>query len=107
LGAGFVPLRKSGKLPHQTVSVAYTLEYGEDQLEMHRDAVHAGDRVLLIDDLIATGGTAIAAVQLLHLLGATPVGAAFVIDLPELGGAAKLTGEHKIATQVLVEFAGH
>lgn len=90
LQAGFIPIRKRGKLPHETVRVAYSLEYGVDEMEMHRDAVRAGERVLLIDDLIATGGTATAAAQLLTSAGARVMAASFVIDLPELGGAAKL-----------------
>jgi len=90
LGAGFVPIRKRGKLPHETVRVAYSLEYGVDEMEMHRDALGSGERVLLIDDLVATGGTATAAAQLLQSVGAQVLSASFVIDLPELGGAARL-----------------
>ncbi len=90
LAAAFVPLRKKGKLPHATIGVEYSLEYGVDQLEMHADGVKPGDRVLLVDDLIATGGSAAAGVRLLQSLHATVVGAAFVIDLPELGGTARL-----------------
>jgi adenine phosphoribosyltransferase len=90
LGAGFVPIRKRGKLPHETVRVAYSLEYGVDEMEMHRDAVRRGEKVLLIDDLIATGGTATAAAQLLQDAGAEVLAACFVIDLPDLGGAARL-----------------
>jgi adenine phosphoribosyltransferase len=90
LAAGFVPIRKRGKLPHETVRVAYSLEYGVDEMEMHKDAIHAGDRVLLVDDLIATGGTATAAAQLLRAVGAEVLAACFVIDLPDLGGAARL-----------------
>jgi len=90
LGAGFVPLRKKGKLPHRTFSAEYQLEYGVDFLEMHQDACDAADRVLLIDDLIATGGTAMASIDLLRRTGAEVVGAAFVIDLPDLGGAARV-----------------
>src|SRR5574337_2120319 len=89
LSAGFVPIRKKGKLPHETVRVAYSLEYGLDEIEMHQDAVQPGDKVLLVDDLIATGGTATAAIQLLRKLGAEVVAACFVIDLPDLGGASK------------------
>ncbi|MCS6948564.1 MAG: adenine phosphoribosyltransferase [Steroidobacteraceae bacterium] len=106
LGVGFVPLRKKGKLPHATVSVPYELEYGVEELEMHRDAVQAGDRVVIIDDLIATGGTAIAALQLLRAQGATVVGAAFVIDLPDLGGARRLAAEG-ITVRTLIAFGGH
>lgn len=90
LGAGFVPIRKRGKLPHETVRVAYSLEYGVDEMEMHKDAIRHGEKVLLIDDLIATGGTAGAAASLLKDAGADMVAASFVIDLPDLGGAAKL-----------------
>ncbi len=90
LGAGFVPIRKRGKLPHETVRVAYSLEYGVDEMEMHKDAVKPGETVLLVDDLIATGGTATAAAQLLRTAGANVLAACFVIDLPALGGAARL-----------------
>jgi adenine phosphoribosyltransferase len=106
LGAAFVPLRKKGKLPHKVISVDYTLEYGLDKLEMHADGVMAADRVLLVDDLIATGGSAAAAVRLLRSLDAQVVGAAFVIDLFELGGTAKLE-QAGIKTLSLVRFAGH
>src|SRR5579863_2797849 len=80
LSAGFVPIRKKGKLPHTTVRVAYSLEYGLDEMEMHRDALAAGERILLVDDLLATGGTAEAAVKLLRSLGANVVAACFIID---------------------------
>ena len=90
LSAGFIPLRNKGKLPHKTIAVEYALEYGVDSMEMHLDAVVGGETVLLVDDLIATGGTATAAVQLLRQAGAEVVGAAFVIDLPDLGGADRL-----------------
>jgi adenine phosphoribosyltransferase len=90
LGAGFVPIRKRGKLPHETVRVAYSLEYGVDEMEMHKDAVRTGETVLLIDDLIATGGTATGAAHLLKSAGANVLAACFVIDLPGLGGAARL-----------------
>ena len=90
VSAGFVPIRKKGKLPHTTVRVAYSLEYGLDEMEMHRDAVGAGERIILVDDLIATGGTAAAAVQLLRSLGAGVLAACFIVDLPELGGSARL-----------------
>ena len=106
LGTGFVPIRKRGKLPGDTVSVSYALEYGTDTIEMHRDAVHAGERVLLIDDLIATGGTALAAVSLLRSVEAEVIGAGFVIDLPDLGGAAALR-DTGILVHSLVEFPGH
>jgi adenine phosphoribosyltransferase len=105
LGAAFVPVRKKGKLPHKIVSVAYSLEYGIDEMEMHRDAVHPGERILLVDDLIATGGTAAAAVQLLRQQGAEVVAACFVIDLPDLGGSARLQGLGA-AVRRLVSFGG-
>lgn len=90
LGAGMIPLRKAGKLPAERLSSAYALEYGMDQIEMHVDALEGGERVLLIDDLIATGGTALAAIDLLKRGGAEIVACAFVIDLPHLGGAERL-----------------
>ena len=90
LSSGFVPIRKKGKLPYETVSIAYSLEYGVDEMEMHRDAVGNGERVILVDDLIATGGTAEGAVKLLQGQGADVIAACFVIDLPELGGAKKI-----------------
>ncbi|MDX7953783.1 adenine phosphoribosyltransferase [Lichenihabitans sp. Uapishka_5] len=106
LSAGFVPIRKKGKLPHATVSIAYSLEYGLDEMEMHQDAVQPGERVILVDDLIATGGTATAAAQLLRRIGADVVAACFVIDLPDLGGADKLRAMD-VPVRTLVEFAGH
>lgn len=106
VSAGFVPIRKKGKLPHTTVSVAYSLEYGIDEMEMHEDAVAPGDRVILVDDLIATGGTAEGAVKLLRQMGATVLAACFVIDLPELGGAAKLRALD-VPVRTLVSFEGH
>ncbi|MER2605291.1 MAG: adenine phosphoribosyltransferase [Siculibacillus sp.] len=106
LSAGFVPIRKKGKLPHETVSIAYSLEYGVDEMEIHRDAILKGEKVVLVDDLIATGGTACAAVQLLRNLGADVVATCFVIDLPELGGADKLRAMG-VPVRVLVQFEGH
>ena len=106
LSAGFVPIRKKGKLPHATVSIAYSLEYGLDTMEMHEDAIAPGERVLLIDDLIATGGTACAAVQLLRQIGAEVAAACFVIDLPDLGGADKLRALD-VKVQTLLAFEGH
>jgi adenine phosphoribosyltransferase len=106
LAAGFVPIRKKGKLPHATVRVAYSLEYGLDEMEVHRDAVTAGERLILIDDLIATWGTASAAVQLLRSLGAQVLGACFVVDLPELGGSARLA-QLEVPVRALVSFQGH
>jgi adenine phosphoribosyltransferase len=106
LSAGFVPLRKKGKLPHQTRAVEYALEYGRDSMEMHLDAVARGEKVMLVDDLIATGGTALAAVQLLQEAGAQLMAAAFVVDLPELGGAARLRAAG-VPVSTLVAFEGH
>jgi adenine phosphoribosyltransferase len=106
LSSGFVPIRKKGKLPHATVSIAYSLEYGLDEMEMHEDAVAPGERVILVDDLIATGGTATAAVQLLQKLGAEVVAAVFVVDLPDLGGADRIRAMG-VPVRTLVAFAGH
>ncbi|MGL4441340.1 MAG: adenine phosphoribosyltransferase [Bosea sp. (in: a-proteobacteria)] len=106
LSAGFVPIRKKGKLPHATISVAYSLEYGIDEMEMHKDGVLHGERVILVDDLIATGGTAEGAVKLLTSLGAEVVAACFVIDLPELGGAEKIR-QLGVPVRTLVQFDGH
>ncbi len=90
LGAGFVPVRKKGKLPWKTIGHDYELEYGADRVEIHVDAIAAGERVLVVDDLIATGGTALAAIALVEHAGGTVVEAAFVIDLPDLGGRRRL-----------------
>jgi adenine phosphoribosyltransferase len=106
LAAGFVPIRKKGKLPHATVRIAYSLEYGVDEMEMHADAIGQEERVLLIDDLIATGGTAVAATNLLRQIGAEVVAACFVIDLPELGGGDKLRALG-VDVRTLVSFEGH
>jgi len=103
LKAGFVPIRKRGKLPHETVRVAYSLEYGVDEMEMHKDAIRRGEQVLLLDDLIATGGTATAAAQLLKEAGSRMVAACFVIDLPDLGGATRLR-DAGIEVQALLTF---
>lgn len=105
LTAGFVPVRKKGKLPGNTVSIAYSLEYGIDEMEMHRDAVKPGQKVLLVDDLIATGGTAEAAVKLLKEIGAEVVAACFVIDLPDLGGRKRVEALG-VPVRTLVEFEG-
>jgi adenine phosphoribosyltransferase len=105
LSAGFIPLRKKGKLPHKTHAVEYALEYGTDAIEMHHDAVSPGERVLFVDDLIATGGTALAAVDLLRQGGAEVMAAAFVIDLPELGGADRLRAAD-VPVTALVSFPG-
>jgi adenine phosphoribosyltransferase len=105
LGAGFIPIRKRGKLPSRTVGCDYDLEYGTDRVEMHLDAVDPGDRVLLVDDLVATGGTALAAARLILDAGGAVHEAAFVIDLPDLGGARRLReAGHQVFT--LIEFAG-
>jgi len=93
IGAGFVPVRKLGKLPAATVRASYALEYGTDSLEMHRDAITPGQRVLIVDDLLATGGTANAAVQLVKQLGGVVQGIAFLIELVGLDGRSKLEGE--------------
>lgn len=90
LNLGFVPVRKVGKLPYKTISESYELEYGNASVEIHTDAVRTGQRVLLIDDLIATGGTMLAAIKLLQKLGANVVEAAAIVDLPELGGSSKI-----------------
>jgi adenine phosphoribosyltransferase len=106
LGAGFVPVRKRGKLPHDIIGHDYELEYGTDRVEIHVDAVTAGERVLLVDDLIATGGTAEAAVSLLRRAGGVVTEACFVIDLPELGGRRRLEALGVPVFQ-LVDFPGH
>jgi adenine phosphoribosyltransferase len=106
LGVGFVPVRKKGKLPHTVIGEDYALEYGTDRVEIHTDALRHGDQVLLIDDLIATGGTAMAGIKLLERAGAEVIGCSFVIDLPELGGSAKLRALGK-PVSALVSFAGH
>jgi adenine phosphoribosyltransferase len=106
VSAGFVPIRKKGKLPHTTVRIAYSLEYGLDEMEMHEDAVEKADRVILVDDLIATGGTAEAAVKLLRNVGAQLLAACFIVDLPDLGGADKLR-KLDLPVRTLVSFEGH
>ena len=106
LSAGFVPIRKKGKLPYEKVTIAYSLEYGIDEMEIHSDAVQPGEKVILIDDLIATGGTAEAAVKLLKQIGVDVVAACFVIDLPDLGGSAKIEALG-VPVRALLEFPGH
>jgi adenine phosphoribosyltransferase len=106
LSSGFVPIRKKGKLPHETVRIAYSLEYGVDEMEIHTDAIGRGERVILVDDLIATGGTAVAATQLLRQMGANIGAACFIIDLPDLGGAKKLR-DLGVEVRSLVSFEGH
>ena len=106
LSVGFVPIRKKGKLPFKTIAESYELEYGVDEVEIHVDAVNKGEKVLLVDDLIATGGTATAAIKLIERAGGEVVLCSFVVDLPELGGAEKLRrmGKDVVA---LVAFDGH
>lgn len=106
MSAGFIPIRKKGKLPHETVSIAYSLEYGVDQMEMHKDAVIRGEKVILVDDLVATGGTAEAACRLLTQMGAEIVAACFIVDLPELGGARKIEALG-VPVRALMQFEGH
>jgi adenine phosphoribosyltransferase len=106
LGVGFIPIRKKGKLPWTTIGQQYTLEYGIDTIEIHLDAIHKGQRILIVDDLIATGGTAEAAVKLVTRVGGKVAGAAFVIDLPDLGGVKLLT-QHGVKSHALMAFDGH
>lgn len=106
LNVGFVPIRKKGKLPFTTVEETYELEYGSATVELHTDAVKPGDRVLLIDDLIATGGTMMAGKRLLEKLGATVIEGAAIVDLPELGGSHRLR-EGGLQVYTLVDFEGH
>ena len=95
MGAGFVPVRKAGKLPWAVVREEYSLEYGRDKLEIHRDAIHPGERILVIDDVLATGGTAAATVKLVEALGGVVVGVGVLIELEDLGGRARLQG-HRV-----------
>ncbi len=106
LGLGFIAIRKKGKLPHITLSQEYALEYGVDSVEIHADACKPGQKVLLIDDLIATGGTAEAGIALIRRLGGVVAGAGFVIDLPALGGAQRIR-DQDVRVETLLEFAGH
>lgn len=105
LCVGFVPIRKAGKLPGPCMSESYTLEYGEATMELHEDALQQGDRVLLVDDLIATGGTCEAGIKLIRRAGAAVIGCGFIIDLPELGGRTKIEALD-VPVHVLVEFEG-
>lgn len=106
LECGFIPIRKKGKLPWKTIGQEYTLEYGVDAIEIHEDAIQTGQRILIVDDLIATGGTAEAAAKLVKRTGGIVVGATFIIDLPELGGVKRLKS-HGIDSHALVAFEGH
>lgn len=106
LGCGFIPIRKKGKLPWKTIGQEYTLEYGVDIIEIHEDAIEKGERILIVDDLIATGGTAEAAAKLIRRSGGEIVGATFVIDLPDLGGAKRLDALG-VASHALIAFEGH
>ncbi len=105
LSVGFIPIRKKGKLPWQTISVEYELEYGTDQVEVHVDCMTPGDRILLVDDLIATGGTALAAIRLVREAGGEVVAASFVIDLPELGGGGRIEAAG-VPVRTLMAFEG-
>lgn len=106
LGCGFIPMRKKGKLPWKTIGQEYTLEYGVDIIEIHEDAIETGERILIVDDLIATGGTAEAAAKLIRRSGGEVVGATFVIDLPDLGGRRRLEALG-VKCHVLMAFEGH
>jgi adenine phosphoribosyltransferase len=103
--AGFVPVRKPGKLPYQTIGQDYELEYGTDRIEMHADAIVAGEKVLVVDDLIATGGTALATIDLIERIGGDIIGCAFVIDLPDLGGSRRIV-ERGYSVTALCSFEG-
>ncbi len=105
LAKGFLPIRKKGKLPGKTIEQSYSLEYGEATMEIHDDSIQAGDKVLLVDDLLATGGTAEAGIKLIEKLGGEVIGCAFIIDLPELGGRKLLEGLG-MDVRVLCEFDG-
>jgi adenine phosphoribosyltransferase len=106
LGCGFIPIRKKGKLPWKTIGQEYELEYGVDIIEMHEDAVAKDHRILIVDDLIATGGTAEAATKLIRRSGGEVVGATFLVDLPELGGVKRLAA-HGVKSHALMAFDGH
>ena len=106
LGASFIPVRKAGKLPGDTISQSYQLEYGEDSVEIHKDCIKEGDRILLIDDLIATGGTAAAAIKLIRQLDGDIIESCFIVDLPDLGGSQKLKTELDCPCFSVCEFEG-
>ncbi len=105
LGRGFIPMRKKGKLPYKTIGQDYELEYGVDTIEIHADSIQPGDKILVVDDLIATGGTAEAAIELIRRSGGEVIAAAFVIDLPDLGGAMRLR-DKGVIVHTLLEFEG-
>jgi adenine phosphoribosyltransferase len=105
LGRGFLPIRKKGKLPYKTIGQEYKLEYGVDTVEIHADAIRKGDRILLVDDLVATGGTAEAAIELIHKSGGEVIAACFIIDLPDLGGAERLARKG-VTVHTLIAFEG-
>lgn len=105
LSVGFVPIRKKGKLPWQTIGVEYELEYGTDEVEIHIDSLDRGDRILIVDDLIATGGTAMASIELIREGGGEVVGCSFVIDLPDIGGRKRLE-DMNVPVRTLMEFEG-
>ena len=105
LGKGFIPIRKAGKLPHETESYEYELEYGTDKIEIHKDAIKPGDKVLVVDDLLATGGTALGAAKLIEKLGGDIIEMAFIVDLPEVGGRQKIA-DKGYKQFCLVEFEG-
>ncbi|MFM9847734.1 MAG: adenine phosphoribosyltransferase [Hyphomicrobiaceae bacterium] len=106
LGCAFIPMRKKGRLPWKTIGQEYVLEYGVDAIEIHEDAIDPGERILIVDDLIATGGTAEAAVKLARRLGGQVIGAAFIIDLPDLDGRKRIEAMG-VNCHALMEFAGH
>ena len=106
LGVSFISIRKAGKLPAETISQSYQLEYGEDTMEIHKDCIKAGDRILLVDDLIATGGTVSAAIKLIRQLNGEVVESCFVIDLPDLGGSKKVQEEMDCPCYSICEFEG-
>jgi adenine phosphoribosyltransferase len=106
LGKGFVPIRKKGKLPAATIAETYELEYGTDTLEIHEDAIRSGQRVLIVDDLIATGGTAVAAIKLVRKLGGDVIGYAAVVNLPDIGGSRKIEATG-VSIYCQTEFEGH
>lgn len=107
LGIGFIPVRKKGKLPFETISQDYSLEYGIGTLEIHRDAIIPGDKVLIMDDLVATGGTIGATIQLIRKLGGEVVEAGVIVDLPELNGSKKIKDEFGVDVYAICEFEGH